>query len=56
MCVKLSQLMQDEIGETALFAACDEGHLDTAAVLIKYRAMVNCLNKVRPLCVHGQHV
>ena len=56
MCVKLPQLIQNEFGETALFAACGEGHLDTAAILIKHGAMVNFLNKVRPLCVHGQHV
>ena len=54
--LKLSQLMQDGFGETALFAACSQGRLDAAAVLIKHGAMVNCLSKVRPLCVHGQHV
>ena len=45
--VKLYQLMQDEFGETPLFAACHQGHLETAAMLIKHGAMVNCLNKVR---------
>ena len=48
--------MQDEFGETPLFAACSKGHLGTAAVLIKHGAVVNGLNKVRPLCVHGQHM
>ena len=48
ICIVLSQLMQDELGETALFAACHEGRYDPAAVLIDHRADVNYLSKVRP--------
>jgi hypothetical protein len=56
ICVVLSQLMQDERGETALFAACQEGRYDPAAVLIDHGADVNYLSKVRSaLHVHGQH-
>ena len=51
--VVLSQLMQDDRGETALFAACSKGHCDTAALLIAVGADVNYLSKVRPLYVHG---
>ena len=54
-CVILSQLMQDEYGETALFGACQEGHYDPAALLINHGADVNYLSKVRPSHVHGQH-
>ena len=49
----LSQLMQDERGETALFAACSQGCYDPAALLIEFGADVNYLNKVRPF--HGEH-
>ena len=55
ICVVLSQLMQDEYGDTALFAACDEGHYDPAALLINHGADVNYLSKVRPSHVHGGH-
>ena len=44
----LSQLMQNERGETALFPACQEGHYDPAALLIDHGADVNYLSKVRP--------
>ena len=55
-CVVLSpQFMQDEYGETALFAACQEGHYDPAALLIDRGADVNYLSKVRSSHVHGQH-
>ena len=47
--------MQDEHGETALFAACSQGCYDPAALLIEHRADVNYLDKVRPLYVHGQY-
>ena len=49
--------MQDEYGETALFAACSQGHYDPAALLIDHGADVNYLSKVRPLHVriHGGH-
>ena len=50
----LSQLMQDDRGETALFAASQEGHLETATLLLKSGALVNYKSKVRPLYVHGQ--
>ena len=55
VCVVLSQLMQDEYGDTALFAACQEGYYDPAALLIDHGADVNYLSKVRPSYVHGQH-
>ena len=48
--------MQDERGDTALFAACSKGHYDPAALLIDHGADVNYLSKVRPSQVHGgQH-
>ena len=53
--LSVSQLMQDECGETALFAACSQGRYDPAALLIDNGAYVNYLRKVRPLHVHGQH-
>ena len=46
-CVALSQLMQNEYGATALFAACSQGHYDPAALLIDHGADVNYLSKVR---------
>ena len=56
-CIILSQLMhcQDERGATALFAACQEGRYDLAALFIDRGADVNYLSKVRPLHVHGQY-
>ena len=48
----LSQLTQDEHGDTALFAACQEGHYDPAALLIDHGADVNYLSMVRPSHVH----
>ena len=50
-CVVLSQLMQDEFGETALFAASDQGCLTTAALLLDHGADVNKQRKVRLLFV-----
>ena len=50
-CVVLSQLMQDEIGETALIAAVNQGRLTTAALLLLFGADVNKQNKVRLLFV-----
>ena len=41
--------MQDNIGTTALEAACQKGHRDVAAVLIERGATVDYLNKVRLL-------
>ena len=55
ICVVLSQFMQNEYGETALFAACSQGRYDPAARLIEHGADVSYLSKVRPLYVHGQH-
>ena len=54
ICVVLSQLLQNERGETALFAACSKGHYDPATLLIDHAADVNYLSKVRLLHVHGQ--
>ena len=51
----LSQLIQDDRGETPLFAASFQGRCDPAAVLISNGADVNYLSKVRPLYVHGGH-
>ena len=50
-CVVLSQLMQDEHGETALIAAVNQGCLSTAALLLDHGADVNKQNKVRLLFV-----
>ena len=48
ICIVLSQNMQDEHGEIALFTACGEGRYDLAALLIDHGADVNYLSKVRP--------
>ena len=48
ICVVLSQLMQNERGETALFAACQKDRYDPAALLVDHGADVNYLMKVRP--------
>ena len=50
-CVVLSQLMQDEFGDTALIAAVNQGCLTTAALLLDHGADVNKQNKVRLLFV-----
>ena len=50
-CVVLSQLMQNEFGETALIAAIGQGHLTTAALLLDHGADVNKQRKVRLLFV-----
>ena len=55
ICVVLSQLMQDDRGHTPLLAASQEGHYDSAAVLISHGADVNYLSKVRLLYAHGGH-
>ena len=44
--------MQDECGETALFAACGMGCYDPAVLLIDHGADVNYLRKVRPSQCH----
>ena len=51
ICVALSQLMQNERGETALLAASDRGHLQTATILLQYGAIVNYMSKVRLLFI-----
>ena len=50
-CVVLPQLMQNELGDTALIAAVNQGHLSTAALLLDHGADVNKQNKVRLLFV-----
>ena len=50
-CVILSQLMQNEFGNTALIAAVEQGHISTAALLLDHGADVNKQNKVRLLFV-----
>ena len=50
-CVVLSQLMQDEFGDTALIAASAHGQITTAALLLDHGADVNKQNKVRLLFV-----
>ena len=50
-CVVLSQLMQNEFGETALIAVTAHGHITTAALLLDHGADVNKQNKVRLLFV-----
>ena len=38
--------MQNEIGETALHAASDQGHVEVMTILVQRGAKVNSLNKV----------
>ena len=42
-------------GETALHAACKHGHMDVASLLLHHGAVVNIKDKVRLLCIHGEH-
>ena len=49
-CVVLSQLMQDEFGDTALFAASQD-HISTAALLLDHGADANKQNKVKLLFI-----
>ena len=49
--VVLSQLMQNEFGDTALIAASEQGHIKCATVLLKHGADVNYQRKVRLLYV-----
>ena len=49
-------LMQDEIGETALHAASKEGHVEVMTVLIQRGANVNSLSKVCVSILFPQHV
>ena len=50
----ICQLLQSEVGETPLHAACWEGLLDVATVLVRNGADVNFENKVRLFYVRGQ--
>ena len=50
-CVVLSQLMQNEFGETSLITAIGHGHLGTASLLLDLGANVNKQNKVRLMFV-----
>ena len=50
-CVVLSQLMQNEFGNTALIAAISQDHISTAALLLDHGADVNKQDKVRLLFV-----
>ena len=45
----MSDVLQNEAGSTALMAASDYGHLETAKLLLQRGAVVNCLSKVRVL-------
>ena len=44
-------LLQDDIGDTALMAAVNKGHLHIVEILVNHGANVNHRNKVRPLIV-----
>ena len=39
--------MQNDLGGTALIAACQEGHIDVAGLLIKRGAAIDYQDKVR---------
>ena len=41
--------------QTALHKACESGHVEVAAVLLRHGANVDKKDKVRLLCDHGQH-
>ena len=45
--------MQNE--ETALHKACASDHVEVAATLLKHGANADKEDKVRLMCVHGQH-
>ena len=47
--------MQDDHGDTALFAASQEGRLETATLLLEWGALANYQNKVRHCLSSGQH-
>ena len=46
-CVALSQLMQNDDGETPLITASANGHFSTVVVLLQCGAEINKLSKVR---------
>ena len=47
-------LFQDDDGDTALIVACEEGHAETARVLMEKEANIDYQDKVRTCseCVH----
>ena len=51
----LSQIMQEEYGDTALLAASGEGHIKCATVLLKHGAAVDYVSTVRLLYVNDGH-
>ena len=53
ICVALSHLMQ--LQRTALHMACESGHVEVAATLLKHGADIDKEDTVRLFCVHGQH-
>ena len=53
--VALSQLMQEKFGATALITASDRGHIEVIKILLARGAVINYPQKVRVLCVDGQH-
>ena len=53
ICVALSHLMQHQ--QTALHMACESGHVVVAATLLIHGANVDKKDRVRLLCVYGQH-
>ena len=55
ICVALSQLMQDHLGQTALIAAVGNGHLVVSTLLLEHGAVVNYQDRVRLVYVHGHH-
>ncbi len=44
--------MQDGDGNTALFTACERGHVETARVLLDHGAATDYQNKVTPFNAH----
>ena len=51
----LLTLLTQYQGSTPLIAACQGGHLKLAVLLIQHGAMIDYVNKVRLLYVHGGH-
>ena len=51
----LLTLLTQHQDSTPLILACAYGHLKLAVLLIQHGAMIDYVNKVRPLYVHGGH-